>query len=219
SVDNIPGVPGIGQKTAAQLLEEYGDLDTLLERASEIKQNKRRETLIEHREKALMSRELVRLKDDVPNVEPLDAFTLQPPNGPKLIAFLKAVEFTTLTRRVAEASDTDAAEIEPMHVDVEWGAAAHGPDLEASPAADPEAASSGDIAPTPDSRGAGDTPADLASARAAEAIAGRIDIGAYSCIRDLPTLEAWIAEAREAGVVAFDTETTSLDPMQGELCG
>ena len=219
SVDNIPGVPGIGQKTAAQLLADYGDLDTLLARASEIKQNKRRETLIANAEKALMSRELVRLKDDIEGLEPLDALELQPPNGPKLIAFLKAVEFTTLTRRVAEASGTDAAEIEPLHVDVEWGAAARGPDLEASPASDPEAASSGDIAPTPESRGAGDTPADLASARAAEAIAGRIDINAYSCIRDLPTLNAWIAEAREAGVVGFDTETTSLDPMQGELCG
>lgn len=219
SVDNIPGVPGIGQKTAAQLLEEYGDLDTLLARASEIKQNKRRETLIENAEKARMSRELVRLRNDIDGVEPLDTLALQPPNGPKLIAFLKTMEFTTLTRRVAEASGTDAGEIEPMHVDVEWGAAAHGPDLDASSVADPEAASSGDIAPTPESRAAGDTPAALASARAAEAVSDKIDVSAYSCIRDLPTLEAWIAEAREEGVVGFDTETTSLDPMQAELCG
>src|SRR6185312_9995085 len=66
SVDNVPGVPGIGPKTAAQLLEEFGDLDTLLSRASEIKQNKRRENLIEHADMARLSRELVRLKDDVP---------------------------------------------------------------------------------------------------------------------------------------------------------
>ena len=103
SVDNVPGVPGIGPKTAALLLEQFGDLDTLLSRAGEIKQEKRREAIIANAEKARISRLLVTLKDDVPNVEPLEDFVLQPPNGPKLIAFLKALEFTTLTRRVAEA--------------------------------------------------------------------------------------------------------------------
>ncbi|TYR33159.1 DNA polymerase I [Mesorhizobium microcysteis] len=219
SVDNIPGVPGIGQKTAAQLLEEFGDLDTLLARADEIKQNKRRETLIENREKALMSRELVRLMNDVPDVDALDTLVLQPPNGPKLISFLKTMEFTTLTRRVAEASGTEAAEIEPAHVDVQWGADAHGPDLTAAPVSDPEAASSGDVAPTPEAREAQNTPAALAAARLAEAVAGKVDTTAYTCIRDIATLRAWIEEAREEGVVAFDTETTSLDPMQAELCG
>src|SRR5690606_374420 len=195
SIDNIPGVPGIGQKTAAQLLEEYGDLDTLLARASEIKQAKRRETLIENRDKALMSRELVRLKTDVPGVEPLDSLTLDAPGAPKLIAFLKAMEFTTLTRRVAEASGADAAAIEPAHVEVEWGAAAHGPDLDAgapAPAADAAAPAQAD--------GEG-TPAALAAARAAEAAAETIDVAAYACIRDLATLKAWIEEAREAGTV------------------
>ena len=213
SIDNIPGVPGIGQKTAAQLLEEYGDLDTLLARASEIKQAKRRETLIENRDKALMSRELVRLKTDVPGVEPLDSLTLDAPDAPKLIAFLKAMEFTTLTRRVAEASGADAAAIEPAHVEVEWGAAAHGPDLDAgapAPAADAAAPAQAD--------GEG-TPAALAAARAAEAAAETIDVAAYACIRDLATLKAWIEEAREAGTVGFDTETDSLDPMQARLVG
>ena len=219
SVDNIPGVPGIGQKTAAQLLEEYGDLDTLLARAGEIKQNKRRETLIANRDKALMSRELVRLRDDVPGVDPLDTLLLQPPNGPKLIAFLKAMEFTTLTRRVAEASGSDAAEIEPMEVDVEWGASARGPDLDAAPGGAAVAAASGKVAAAQGSGAEGDTPAGLAAARAAEAGSSPIDTAAYTCIRDLETLEEWIAEAREAGIVAFDTETTSLDPMQAELCG
>src|SRR5690606_15714745 len=134
SVDNIPGVPGIGQKTAAQLLQEFGDLDTLLARAHEIKQNKRRETLIENRDKALMSRELVRLKTDVPVTDDLDSFVLQPPNGPKLIAFLKTMEFTTLTRRVAEISGADAAAIDPAHVPVQWGKDAHGPDHDGAPA-------------------------------------------------------------------------------------
>ncbi|TWG65988.1 DNA polymerase I [Aminobacter sp. J44] len=220
SVDNIPGVPGIGQKTAAQLLEEFGDLDTLLARAHEIKQNKRRETLIENRDKALLSRELVRLKNDVPVAEPLDSLVLQPPNAPKLIGFLKAMEFTTLTRRVAEASGADASAIEPAHVPVEWGTEAHGPDLDV--ASDPAAVSSGgEAAPAASTSQApaGFTPAALAAARASEAAATPIDTSAYECVRDLATLTQWIAEAREAGLVAFDTETTSLDPMQAELCG
>jgi len=234
SIDNIPGVPGIGQKTAAQLLEEYGDLDTLLSRAGEIKQAKRRETLIANRDKALMSRELVRLKTDVPDVEPLDSLVLQPPDAPRLIAFLKAMEFTTLTRRVAEASGADAAEIEPAHVEVEWGAHAHGPDMGAgespsSPAGPPpgengEKEDGRDASLAPPVRGEGrgegeNTPAALAASRAAQAAAEKVDTAAYECIRDLATLEAWIAEAREAGLVAFDTETTSIDPMQGELVG
>jgi DNA polymerase-1 len=220
SVDNIPGVPGIGQKTAAQLLEEFGDLDTLLARAGEIKQNKRRETLIENRDKALMSRELVRLRTDVPNVEALDSLVLQPPNGPKLIAFLKAMEFTTLTRRVAEASGTEASEIEPALIGVERGAAAHGPDLTVSAPTQGVEGESGDVAPTPEAREAlQNTPAGLAAARAAEALSGKVDSSAYACIRDLGELKALVAQAREAGVVAFDTETTSLDPMQAELCG
>ena len=119
SVDNVPGVPGIGPKTAAQLLEQFGDLDTLLARAGEIKQEKRRESIIANADKARISRELVTLKNDVPVADGLDDFVLQPPDGPKLIAFLKAMEFTTLTRRVAEATGTEAAEIEAAAVAVE----------------------------------------------------------------------------------------------------
>src|SRR5277367_2446092 len=74
--DNVPGVPGIGVKTAAQLIEEYGDLDTLLARAGEIKQPKRRETLLANADAARISRDLVRLKNDVPVPEPLDNFPL-----------------------------------------------------------------------------------------------------------------------------------------------
>ncbi|UUP17676.1 DNA polymerase I [Nitratireductor thuwali] len=217
SIDNVPGVPGIGPKTAAQLLEEYGDLDTLLERASEIKQTKRRENLIEHAEKARISRELVRLKNDVTVELELDALTLNPPDGPKLVAFLKAMEFTTLTRRVAEATGADAAAIEPAILEVAESAAAHGPDLTVPSSGTEEPGAEGEVAPerTDGAR----TPRSLANKLAEEAAGDPMDRTGYQCIRDLATLEDWVAEAREAGLLAFDTETTSLDPMQAELCG
>ena len=128
SVDNVPGVPGIGPKTAATLLEEYGDLETLLARAGEIKQEKRREGILANIDKIRLSRELVTLKNDVPDVLPLDAMAMEPVNGPKLVAFLKAMEFTSLTRRVAEATGTDASAIDPAHVVVDGDR--HGPDVD-----------------------------------------------------------------------------------------
>ncbi|MBX3532425.1 MAG: DNA polymerase I [Rhizobiaceae bacterium] len=221
SVDNVPGVPGIGPKTAAQLLEEYGDLETLLARAGEIKQQKRRENLIEHAESARISKLLVTLKNDVPDVDPIDDFALQPPNGPKLIGFLKAMEFTTLTRRVAEATGADASAIEPVTVEVEW-ADAHGPDLDAAPVIATAGGDvvEGDVAPArPDATAATGTIEAAAKRVAEEAVANKIDRSTYITIRDMPTLQAWIAEAREEGRVAFDTESTSLDAMQAELCG
>src|SRR5215470_15655439 len=112
STDNVPGVPGIGVKTAAQLIVEYGDLEQLLTRAGEIKQPKRREALIENAEKARISRQLVLLDDKVKLDVPLDELAVQEPDARKLIAFLKAMEFSTLTRRVAEYSQVNPAEIE-----------------------------------------------------------------------------------------------------------
>ena len=112
STDNVPGVPGIGIKTAAQLIVEYGDLETLLLRAGEIKQPKRREALIENAEKARISRQLVLLDDKVKLDVPLDELAVHEPDARKLIAFLKAMEFSTLTRRVAEYSQIDPADVE-----------------------------------------------------------------------------------------------------------
>ena len=218
STDNVPGIPGIGPKTAAQLLEEFGDLETLLSRAGEIKQVKRRENIVANAELARLSRQLVELRTDVPIDMKLEDLVLEPQNGPKLIGFLKTMEFTTLTRRVAEACDCDAAAIEPAIVPVEWGDAARGPDLDAgdvSASEAPAASSAAAPAAGPD----GTTPADLVASRA-NAFAGKpIDTTAYVTIRDIETLELWIAAARETGLVAFDTETTSLDPMQAELVG
>lgn len=227
STDNVPGIPGIGPKTAAQLLEEYGDLDTLLARAEEIKQQKRRENIIANRAQALLSRELVTLKTDTPLDVPLDDLVLEAQDGPRLIAFLKAMEFTTLTRRVAEACDCDASAIEAAVVPVEWGAEAHGPDLDkgeaggASSMSAAPAESAAEAAETllPSVSANGHEPATLAKSRAALFSGKPIDHSAYVTIRDLATLDRWVADARETGLVAFDTETTSLDAMQAELCG
>lgn len=100
STDNVPGVPGIGIKTAAQLIQEYGDLDTLLARASEIKQNKRRESLIEHADKARLSRELVRLRFDVPLSIPLGQLERRQPNMDLLAAFLNEQGFKSILARI-----------------------------------------------------------------------------------------------------------------------
>ncbi|WEX09277.1 DNA polymerase I [Chelativorans sp. AA-79] len=217
TIDNVPGVPGIGPKTAAQLLEEYGDLDSLLARAHEIKQQKRRENLIAHAENARISRELVRLKNDVAVDLGLDALALNPPDGPKLIGFLKAMEFSSLTRRVAEATGADASAIEPAYVDVQKGATAHGPDLTVPASGTDEPGAEGEVAPDREDGLA--TPEKLARKLAEAASHEAFDHSKYVCIRDIETLNHWVAESREAGILAFDTETSSLDPMQAELCG
>ena len=110
SVDNIPGAPGIGVKTAALLLEQFGTLEALLERAEEIKQPKRRQTLIDNKDQILMSKVLVTLKDDVPDVEPIDGFGIPEPDAQKLLEFLNEMEFTTLTKRVASKFDAEPPE-------------------------------------------------------------------------------------------------------------
>ena len=106
SVDNVPGAPGIGPKTAAQLLDEYGDLDTLLARAGEIKQPKRRETLQTHAEQILLSRQLVRLTCDAPAPEPIADFAVRDPDSATLAAFLEKMEFRSLARRVGDGKAT-----------------------------------------------------------------------------------------------------------------
>ena len=96
SSDNIPGVPGIGIKTAAELINKYGDLDNLLKKANEIKQNKRRETILANKDKALISKKLVTLKKDVPIKESLSSFNLKDIKRDKLFNFLREMEFNRL---------------------------------------------------------------------------------------------------------------------------
>jgi DNA polymerase-1 len=164
STDNVPGVPGIGVKTAAQLIEEYGDLDNLLAHAAEIKQPKRRENLIENAELARISRELVTLRPDVPVEEKIAEFIKKDPDPDVLIPFLEEQGFKSILAKVR-------AEFGIEH-------AAASPDTETAP-------------------GEGD----------------------YELVQDEKALKAWIDAASEAGVVAFDTETTSLDSMVAELVG
>jgi len=111
SVDNVPGAPGIGVKTAALLINEYGDLETLLERAGEIKQPKRRETLIGKVDQILMSRELVKLDDQVPLDESLDDFELRDPEADVLLPFLATMEFRSLTKRIADVLGVESPDI------------------------------------------------------------------------------------------------------------
>ncbi|MEL6978295.1 MAG: DNA polymerase I [Pseudomonadota bacterium] len=200
SVDNVPGAPGIGVKTAAQLIETFGDLETLLEKAETIKQPKRRQTLIEHAEQIRLSKRLVTLDQAAPIPEPYQDFALQPTPAPALIAFLKAMEFRTLTRRVADALDASADAIE----------------------ADPKlAVGSSSLAASATAEGATEAPQEQ-PAFAPPAVTAAdlpIDPSAYEVVRDAAALQRWIDDAYERGAVAIDTETTSLDEMKAELVG
>ena len=164
STDNVPGVPGIGVKTAAQLIGEYGDLDTLLKRAGEIKQNKRRENLIEFADQARLSKDLVTLKTDVPVEERIEEFETREIDLDLLLPFLEEMEFSKLIDRVKR-------------------------DL-------------GDKGPS-------------VAASAAPANSG----AAHETIFDEQALKSWIAEARQRGVVAVDTETDSLNAIRANLVG
>jgi DNA polymerase-1 len=111
SADNVPGAPGIGIKTAALLINEYGDLETLLERAGEIKQPKRREALIENADLIRISRELVQLVGDMELDFSLDDLELKEPAADTLMTFLSEMEFRTLTKRVADKYGVNAPEM------------------------------------------------------------------------------------------------------------
>ncbi|MFZ2159023.1 MAG: DNA polymerase I [Bradyrhizobium sp.] len=234
STDNVPGVPGIGVKTAAQLIAEYGDLETLLKRAGEIKQPKRREALIGNAEKARISRQLVLLDDKVKLDVPLAELAVHEPDARKLIAFLKAMEFSTLTRRVAEYSQIDPSDVE---ADEKNASGASGKSAGSPP---PPRAASGDLfgdqaPPAPakgksSAPGAGKdskpdrsnvvlTPHALAAARAEAARKTPVDRNKYQTIRSLDQLEAWIARVHDVGYFAIEAKANSIDPMQAEMSG
>ncbi|MDH3835064.1 MAG: hypothetical protein OES34_13040, partial [Nitrosopumilus sp.] len=182
STDNVPGVPGIGIKTAAQLIQEFGDLDTLLARASEIKQNKRRENLIEHADKARLSRELVRLRNDVPLAIPLSRLGRRQPDLVHLEQFLKEQGFKTILARIQSRSPKE-----------------------------PYPASPNQQAPSPSSS--------TDSEKTKPSIPQKISQPHYELVQTVEALQLWIDKTLQQGLVAVDTETTSLDQTLAELVG
>src|SRR6476646_3264333 len=221
STDNVPGVPGIGVKTAAQLIGEYGDLETLLKRASEIKQDKRRQALIDNAEAARMSKKLVTLDDRVPLDVPIENLGVREPDYKELITFLKAMGFKTLTQRVADKAGVDASQVEaaqatspaPKSSGVQAGRTSGQGQL---PLVAP-AASRSKAGASPDS--AQLTPISLSERRLEALRASKIEPAKYETIETLDRLKHWISRAHDTGVFAIKTETTSLDPMQTALCG
>ena len=172
TVDNVPGVPGIGVKTAAELINTYGDLETLLAHAEEIKQPKRRQSLIDFAEQARISRALVELKSDVPPPCPLSDLALRKPDHGKLETFLREQGFRSLLSRIQTRQlRSDAA-----------------------------APGTSDAPPPP--KPAPDKPTQH-----------------YELIQDEAALDRWIADSHTAGLIGFDTETTSLDAVAAELVG
>lgn len=216
STDNVPGVPGIGPKTAAELIGQYGDLETLLAHASEIKQAKRRENLIEFAEQARISKRLVTLDQNVPLEVPVEDLAVHEPDYKHLVAFLKAMEFSTITRRIADKTGLDASQID-ADAKLVAGAApksAAAPQLDLGPPPTPKKAAGNASA----EQGAL-TPLAFATARLEKARAIKVDRSKYETVRTIERLKQWVERARDAGVVAVDTETTSLDPMTANLCG
>jgi len=218
STDNVPGAPGIGVKTAAQLLSEYGNLDTLLARAAEIKQPKRRETLTnpEIVELIRISKKLVTLCADVPLEISIDDLALAPPEPKALVSFLKAMEFTTISKRAAEIYSVDPSQIEP---DARLLAAGGWRGRNGEPVAPPAATAETAKADIIEGAGAELTPLALVRERATRAREIPVDRSAYETVTSFNRLDAWLAEARELGALAFDVETDSLDPMKAEIVG
>ncbi|MBM3616959.1 MAG: DNA polymerase I, partial [Alphaproteobacteria bacterium] len=167
--DNVPGVPGIGPKTAAELLLEFGSLEGVLSRASEIKQQKRRESLIQFAEQARMSRRLVELDCNAPVPHSLDELQMRAPQQEVLVPFLQAQNFKSIISRAADRFKFGAIPAASVAVVAQDSAAAAK--------------------------------------------------GEYTLVSDEAALLHWVAEAEQAGIVAFDTETTGLDAMQAELVG
>jgi DNA polymerase-1 len=170
SSDNVPGVPGIGVKTAAELINKYGTLEKVLENTHEIKQNKRRETLIENKDKAIISKKLVTLKKDTPVERELEEFKLKEIDKDKLYKFLREMEFNRLLSSVISAYG------EPV---IEEAKTEYMPKEKQQ----------------------------------------TISKKNYHLITNEKEIDAWINEAEEAGELAIDTETSSLDAHQAELVG
>ena len=216
STDNVPGVPGIGVKTAALLINEYGDLDTLLARASEIKQQKRRESLITYADQARLSRTLVILDSNVPLEVPIEATGVRQPEPETLSNFMRKLEFTTLLRRVAEGlgAELPQSEAGPPRKDTRKRESAYDHPLRKMPAA-------GFVASRTivDRAGDGGSPAALAANLASQLGSLGFNRSSYEAVTELSRLTDLIDTARYQGHLSFRAKLNSADPMQGELIG
>jgi DNA polymerase I len=170
SSDNVPGVPGIGVKTAAELINKYGTLEKLLDNAHEIKQNKRRETLIENKDKAIVSKKLVTLMKDVPVERKIEEFNLKKIDKDKLYKFLREMEFNRLLSSAISTYGEPKFEI-------------------------------------------------AKEKKPSKEKLQNIDKKNYYLITNEKEIDEWINEAEEAGELAIDTETSSLDAHQADLVG
>ena len=194
SSDNVPGVPGIGVKTAAQLISEYGDLETLLAKAAEIKQPKRREALTTNAELARVSKKLVALDAHANVPVPLDKLTITAPDRAKLYGFLQTQGFKSVLARMEK--QFGAQQSAGTGVATGAGERRH---LDAETAVRASVAPNGNEAQI--SRNAAPGP------------------GSYELVQDEKTLQKWIDLAIERGTVAIDTETTGLTPAKARLAG
>lgn len=195
SVDNVPGVPGIGVKTAAQLITEYGDLEALLANAEKIKQPARRQKLIEFAEQARISRRLVLLDENVPPPKPLDELRVREPDHQRLIDFLRAQGFRSIVSRVEMEMQKDGR--------IADGAGSSAASPSAAPIANLPAAA----------------PSEEPAERPARKTVLHVPEVRYELVQDADALRRWVERARETGVLAVDTETDSLTPATATLVG
>jgi len=211
SSDNVPGVPGIGVKTAALLINEFGDLETLLSRASEIKQEKRRENLIYFADQARLSKTLVILDTQVPLDVTLASTAVRPPDTEALAAFMRKLEFSTLLKRVAEGLGADLFEgVTPSPAPKKKKDDYDHP-LRRSPR--------GEAGPPKEQKVVGGSPAELAIERASKLEGVPLDRANYETVTEAGRLADLLEAARFQGHFSFRVKLSSYDPMQGELVG
>ncbi|MDT0576738.1 DNA polymerase I [Croceicoccus sp. F390] len=191
AVDNVPGVKGIGLKTAQKLIGEHGDLENVLQAAPDMKKSKMRDNLVEHAQMARLSRQLVTLKEDCVLPVPLDDLRLDGIAAQPLAEFLTAHGFTSLLKRL------DAGIGSPERTN----------DL------NPRKRSG------PAGNDAADSTVSGAGERAGLPLWPAPDLDSYECVTTIERLDDWISRAFAARCVAVDTETSALDAMQADLVG
>jgi DNA polymerase-1 len=215
--DNVPGVRGIGQKTAEKLLAEFGTLDGIYENLDAISSANWKKKLEEGREQARLSRSLVILRDDVelePDIEDLDLESL---DGPAAAELLSGYQIKTLAAEIRRITGSDARGRAPWYGMEPPG----GPEMDPGGGGLDDGGGGGSKSPSGGDAGiessphAGELQEEIASYL--ESVADmRAD---YELVRDIESLKAWIAKCREAGVYSFDTETDSLDAHSARLAG